>query len=81
MLVRWRFWTEVGLGALSVTVLLLTVVWPDWIEAVFGLDPDGGNGGLEAAIVVVLAICAVAAPTMARRELTRARRADARARI
>jgi hypothetical protein len=65
---RVRFWTDIGLGALSAVVLALTVAWPEWIEEVFGVDPDGGDGSLEWAIVVVLAICAVTLPLMARRE-------------
>ena len=30
-------------AALSV----LTLVWPEWIEEIFGVEPDGGNGSLE----------------------------------
>jgi hypothetical protein len=31
----------------------------DWIEEVFGVEPDGGNGLLEFAPIVVLAVAAV----------------------
>jgi hypothetical protein len=72
LLVRKRFWAEIGLGATSAILLVLTVVWPDWIEEIFGIDPDGGNGSLEWAIAVVLVICAVAMPLLARGEWRRA---------
>jgi len=72
LLVRKRFWAEIGLGATSATLLVLTAAWPDWIEEVVGIDPDGGNGSLEWAIVVVLAICALSMPLLARAEWRRA---------
>ena len=69
---RRRFWIEVGLGATGVVLLVLTVAWPDWIEVVFGADPDGGNGALEWAIVTVVATCALTLPLLARLEWRRA---------
>jgi hypothetical protein len=75
MLLRLRFWIEIGLGALSVATLALTVAWPEWIEALFGVDPDGGDGSLEWAIVGALAICTVTLPLLARREWRHAHRA------
>jgi MFS superfamily sulfate permease-like transporter len=71
--VRNRFWAEVVLGVLSAALLILTTAWPDWIESVFRVDPDGGNGALEWAVVVVLATCTVALPLMAGSEWRRAR--------
>ena len=48
--------------AIALTALaVLTIVWPDWIEGVFGYDPDHGSGAVEAAIIVVLALAAGAA--------------------
>jgi hypothetical protein len=70
---RRRLWVEVSLGATSLVLLVITAAWPDWIEAVFGIDPDGGNGALEWAIVVVLAVVTVTAPLMAASEWRRAR--------
>jgi hypothetical protein len=71
--VRRRMWIEVALAATSVVLLIITAAWHDWIGAVFGIDPDGGNGVLEWAIVVVLAVSAVTLPLMARSEWRRAR--------
>lgn len=74
-LLRRRFWIEVGVGTASVVLLLLTLAWPDWIEAVFGgAEPDGGNGALEWAVVIVVATSAVTLPLLARFEWQRARR-------
>jgi hypothetical protein len=72
MMLRRRFWAESALGVISAAALVLTAAWPDWIEGVFGVDPDGGSGSLEWAIVVVLVVCAVVLPLMARREWRRA---------
>jgi hypothetical protein len=30
----------------------ITLVWADWIETVFGVDPDGGSGSIEVLIVI-----------------------------
>jgi len=53
---------------------VLTLVVHDWIEVVFGVDPDGGNGLVETAIVVTLfVICAaLAADAFRLRRLGRA---------
>jgi hypothetical protein len=37
-------------GILSV----ITPIWPDWIELIFGADPDGYDGFMEWAIVTCL---------------------------
>jgi hypothetical protein len=70
-----RFWTEVALGIVSASVLAVTAAWPNWIEEITGIDPDGRSGSLEWAVVAVLVVCAVVAPLMARRELQASRRA------
>ena len=63
--VRRRFWFEVGLGALSLLLLILTLAWKDWIEIVFDVDPDSGDGSFEAvltiATVLTFVICMAAA--------------------
>ena len=33
---------------------LLTIFWPDWIEALTGYDPDQHNGTVEGLIVIAL---------------------------
>jgi hypothetical protein len=62
--VRSRFWLELGLGSLTGILFLITLVSPDWIEAVFGWDPDRHSGSLEWGIVLgLLALTIVASGT------------------
>ena len=73
--VRGRFWVEAAVAGLSTLAVLLTLAWPEWIEEVFGVDPDGGNGALEWAIVAVALILTLVLALMARTEWRRARAA------
>jgi hypothetical protein len=34
---------EVVLAAVRGMAKILTAVWPEWIEGLFGFDPDGGS--------------------------------------
>ncbi|MCZ0982128.1 ABC transporter permease [Streptomyces diastatochromogenes] len=71
--VRLRGWIEAIAASLSGLLFLLTLVWPDWIEKVFEVDPDQHSGTLEW-VVVGLAFCAtVAFSLLARAEYRRAR--------
>jgi hypothetical protein len=57
-----------GLAALSgVAALAGVVIGPDWIERLTGASPDGGNGSLELAWVVVPVVVAVCAAVAGRR--------------
>ena len=38
---------------------LLAVLWEDWIEIVFGVDPDHGDGTAEGAIAIGAAVLAI----------------------
>jgi hypothetical protein len=68
---RHRFWWEAGLSSVSVFLLLLTVLVPDWIEAVSGVDPDHGSGALEWAISLLLLAVAAISGAFARTEWRR----------
>ncbi len=57
----------------AVVLAAVTLVWRDWIEIVFGVDPDEGSGAVEWAIVVGLALVAFLAAVAGSYELRRAR--------
>ncbi len=69
---RARFWVESALAAVSAGLALITIFAPTWIEEVFGIEPDGGNGELEWLIVAVPAVLAAAAGALAGYEWRRA---------
>ena len=49
--VRKRFWIEAALAVAGLALAVLTMAWPEWIEEIFGIEPDGGNGAaLDAAV-------------------------------
>jgi hypothetical protein len=50
--VRRRFWLELALAIVSIGLLVVTLLWHDWIEVVFGVEPDGGSGTSELAILL-----------------------------
>lgn len=66
-----RFWLEAALSTVSAVMAVVTLVTRDWIEVVFGVDPDHGSGALEWALVVGLALVAVTLGAMARLEWRR----------
>jgi hypothetical protein len=66
-----RLWIETVLAALTAILFLVTLVWREWIEAVFKIDPDGGDGSLEWAIVAVLFAASVSLSVIARAEWRR----------
>ena len=70
---RARFWVEAVLGSITLALLVLTLAWKDWIEVLFGVDPDHHNGAVEWAIVAVCAVATVACGSLAGSEFHRAR--------
>ena len=72
---RTRFWIETGLGAVSLLFLVLTLAWHDWIEIVFGVDPDHHNGSAEWLTVAVSALVMIVFAVLARIEFRRSRQA------
>ena len=74
---RRRFWIEAATFFLAFASLAATLVDPEWIEAVFGVEPDGGSGALEWALALALAATALLTASMAWLEWRRAAPAGA----
>jgi hypothetical protein len=72
---RPAFYLELLLGGAALVLALVTLVWNDWIELVFEVDPDAGNGSLEKTIVAVLVVAAIICGWLARTEWRRVRTA------
>ncbi len=68
----WRFWLETVMGVASGALAVLTIIWSDWIELVFNIDPDQHNGSAEWLIVAIAVAVALASALLARREWRRA---------
>jgi hypothetical protein len=51
---------ELAAASLLAALAVLTIAVPDWIEAVFHVEPDGGSGLVEVAIVLAFALGAAA---------------------
>jgi hypothetical protein len=69
---RPRFWLEVALAILTAGAAIATIAWPEWIELVFGIEPDEGNGTLELGVTLTIAIMSAILTMAARTEWRRA---------
>ena len=65
------FWVELIAGATSAVMLAVTLVWPQWIETILDVDPDGGSGETEWELTVGLCIVTVVMFIAAHREWRR----------
>ena len=72
--VRRRFWVEAVAAVVTGVMLVVTAIWPDWIERLWEVEPDGGDGSLEWMLVGVLALVTIALVVAARVEWNRAAR-------
>ncbi len=72
--VRRRFWVEAVAGVVTGVMLVVTAIWPTWIERLWEVEPDGGDGSLEWALVGVLAVVTITLSVVARVEWTRGSR-------
>ena len=70
---RILFYLESVVALASVALLIGTLVWRNWIEIGFGLDPDQNSGLAELAVVAVCIAIAIVCTLSARWEWRRAR--------
>jgi hypothetical protein len=68
---RRQFWVVVALGGGSAVLAIATVASRGWIEVIFRVDPDHGDGRVEWAIVIVMALIAIVCLSWARAEWRR----------
>lgn len=69
---RRRFWVEAALATATAILTVVTLISREWIEIVFGVEPDGGSGLVEWAIVVGLAAATLLFSLAARAEWVQA---------
>jgi hypothetical protein len=69
---RSRFYPETILSILAGVLFVVTLLNRAWIETVFRVDPDQGQGWVEWMIVVGLLVAAFALGALARYEWRRA---------
>ncbi len=70
---RRRFWLETVIAIVASILFVITLVWHDWIEIIFKVDPDHGNGLLEWSIVGALLVVTIVLFILARYEWRKAR--------
>jgi hypothetical protein len=58
----------VMLNLFTATSVILTPVWPQWTEGIFGLDLDSGGGSSERLVVLGLLAATLILSALARRK-------------
>jgi hypothetical protein len=62
---------EAVLASLSAFLVVLTAAWHDWVEGIFGFDPDRHDGSFEWQLVIVCCLLTVLFGVLARRQWRR----------
>ena len=70
---RRRFWLETAMAMITGVLFVITLIRNDWIEIVFGVDPDNNNGTFEWLIVGALLLVTITLFILASYEWRRAR--------
>jgi hypothetical protein len=69
---RGRSWVKIGLASITGVLALVTHLCLDWIEVVFGWNPDQHSGSVEWSIVAALFLLTVGLFALAATEWWRA---------
>jgi len=72
---RRRFWLETAMAIITGVLFVITLIRNDWIEIVFGVDPDNNNGTFEWLIVGALLLVTITLFILVSYEWRRARAA------
>jgi hypothetical protein len=57
-----------ALAGMSTALCVLTLAYPEWIEALTGLEPDAGSGALELLVSAVFLLVAIGLLLLNRRD-------------
>jgi hypothetical protein len=68
---RRRLRIEAVLAGVSAILFILTLVFPEWIEVITGLEPDAGSGALELVVAGAFLVGAMVSAVLARRDQRR----------
>jgi hypothetical protein len=66
-----RFRVEAISATAAAVLASLTLLWPDWIESLTGINPDHGNASFEWMLVIGLAVASAGFSLLAWREWRR----------
>ena len=69
---RGRFWFETVLAVVTGILFVITLIWHNWAEIIFNVDPDQGSGLLEWLVVGALLIVTIVLFVLARYEWRKA---------
>ncbi len=58
-ILRHRFYLQIGFGIAAFLLFAITLIWNDWIEMVFNIDPDQNSGFVEWSIMGIALAVAV----------------------
>ncbi|MGC2163852.1 MAG: hypothetical protein WA634_18245 [Silvibacterium sp.] len=65
---RSTFWIKTVIASVTALLAIVTALWRDWIERVFGIDLDHHSGSIEWELIVALLLAAMLFAALARRE-------------
>ena len=65
---RARAWLATASAVVGLGLCVLTLAWSEWIELLFGVDPDAGSGALELLVAGAFLVASVLLAGQARRD-------------